>query len=101
MTKYVDLTKKKQFAGKEINEAKVGRFLRVIRNGEKVMVPLGQVKINDNQQYILADTGDIIIVYPPDGVTITKETYDTIMSHGQEIIDELFGDIMNKTENIK
>lgn len=100
MTKYIDLTKKKQFAGKEINEAKVGKFIRIIRNSKKVLVPVSQVKINDYQMYRLADAENVIKIYPGNGVAMTKEEYDGIMEHGKKIIDDLFGDIMKKTENI-
>ena len=100
MANYINLTIKKEFSGREIIDAKIGKFIRVIRNGEKVLVPVSQIKINDYQMYRLADAENIIKIYPGNGVAMTKEQYDDIMKHGQKIIDDMFGDLFKKTENI-
>lgn len=100
MANYINLTEKKEYSGREINSAKVGRFIRIIRNSKKVLVPVSQVKINDYQMYRLADAENVIKIYLGNGVAMTKEEYDGIMEHGKKIIDDMFGDIMKKTENI-
>jgi hypothetical protein len=91
---YINLTIKKEFSGREIIAAKVGRFIRIIRNGKKELVPVSQVKINDYSMYRLADAGTVIKIYPSNGVAMTKDEYNNIMSHGQKIIDDMFGDLM-------
>ena len=96
---YLNLTIKKEFSGRDINSAKCGKFIRIIRNGEKVLVPVSQVKINNYQMYRLADAESVIKIYPSNGVSMTKEEYHDIMNHGNKIIDDMFGDIMNM--NIK
>ena len=97
---YINLNEKKEYSGREITDAKIGKFIRVIRNGEKVLVPVSQIKINDYQMYRLADAENIIKIYPGNGVAMTKDEYNNIMSHGQKIIDDMFGDLFKKTENI-
>ena len=92
---YLNLTIKKEFTGKDINSAKVGKFIRLIRNGEKVLVPVSQVKINDSSVYRLADAESVIKIYPTDKISMTKEEYNDIMNHGNKIIEDLFGDIIN------
>lgn len=100
MANYINLTIKKEFSGREIIDAKIGKFIRVIRNGEKVLVPVSQIKINDYQMYRLADAENVIKIYPGNGVAMTKEQYNDIMKHGQKIIDDMFGDLLDKTKNI-
>ena len=100
MTKYIDLSKKKEFSGREITDAKIGKFIRIIRNSKKVLVPVSQVKINNHSIYRLADAETVIKIYPGNGVAMTKEEYDGIMNHGKKIIDDMFGDLLKKTENI-
>ena len=100
MANYINLTIKKEFSGREIHDAKIGKFIRIIRNGEKTLVPVSQVKLNNYTIYRLADAEAVIKIYPTDKVAMTKEEYNDIMKHGQQIIDDLFGDIMKKTENI-
>lgn len=100
MANYINLNEKKQFSGREINNAKIGKFIRIIRNDKKVLVPVSQIKINDYQMYRLADAENVIKIYPGNGVAMTKDEYNNIMSHGQKIIDDMFGDLFKKTENI-
>lgn len=92
---YINLTIKKEFSGREIIAAKVGKFIRVIRSGKKELVPVSQIKINNSSIYRLADAGTVIKIYPGNGVSMTKEEYDNIMNHGKKLIDDMFGDIMN------
>ena len=101
MANYINLTIKKEFSGREINEAKCGKFIRIIRENKKVLVPVSQVKLNNYTIYRLADAEAVIKIYPTNKVAMTKDEYNNIMSHGQKIIDDMFGDIMKKTENIK
>lgn len=100
MANYINLNEKKQFSGREINNAKIGKFIRIIRNDKKVLIPVSQIKINDYQMYRLADAENVIKIYPGNGVAMTKDEYNNIMSHGQKIIDDMFGDLFKKTENI-
>ena len=100
MANYINLNEKKQFSGREINNAKIGKFIRIIRNDKKVLVPVSQVKLNNYTIYRLADAEAVIKIYPTNKVAMTKEEYDGIMSHGQKIIDDMFGDLFKKTENI-
>ena len=37
MANYINLNEKKQFSGREINNAKIGKFIRIIRNDKKVL----------------------------------------------------------------
>ena len=97
---YINLTIKKEFSGKEITDAKIGKFIRIIRNSKKVLVPVSQVKLNNKSVYRLADAETVIKIYPTNKVAMTKNEYNDIMNHGKQIIDDLFGDIMKKTENI-
>lgn len=92
---YINLNEKNEFSGREIISAKVGKFIRIIRSGKKELVPVSQIKINVCSMYRLADTGTVIKIYPGNGVSMTKEEYDNIMNHGKQIIDDMFGDIMN------
>jgi hypothetical protein len=101
MANYINLTERKEFSGREITDAKIGKFIRIIRNGEKTLVPVSQVKINNHSIYRLADAENVIKIYPGNGVAMTKDEYNNIMSHGQKIIDDMFGDLLKKTENIK
>jgi hypothetical protein len=101
MANYINLAIRKEFSGKEINSAKCGKFIRIIRNSKKTLVPVSQVKLNDSSMYRLADAENIIKIYPSNGVAMTKEQYDDIMNHGKQIIEDMFGDLLKKTENIK
>lgn len=101
MANYINLNEKKQFSGKEINSAKCGKFIRIIRENKKVLVPVSQVKLNNYKIYRLADAENVIKIYPTDKIAMSKEEYNDIMNHGQRIIDDIFGDIMKKTENIR
>lgn len=100
MANYINLTIRKEFSGKEINSAKCGKFIRIIRNSKKTLVPVSQVKLNNSAMYRLADAEAVIKIYPTNKVAMTKDEYNDIMSHGKRIIDDMFGDLLDKTKNI-
>ena len=99
---YIDITKNsKDISGIKIQKAVVGKFIRIIRGNGKEVVPCNTIKINEHAVYNIIDGGSKITISAGNGWTCSRDEYDTLISDGNKIIHDIFGDIMEKTKDIK
>lgn len=102
MTNYIDITKNsKDIPGRDIEEAMLGKFIRIIRGNGKEVIPCNSIKINRHSIYNIIDNGNRITITAVSGWTCTQEEYDNIINDGNEIINNIFGDIIEKTKDFK
>jgi hypothetical protein len=103
MTNYIDITKNtKNIPGRDIEEAMLGKkFIRIIRGKGKEVIPCNSIKINRYSIYNITDNGNRITITAGNGWTCTQKEYNNIINSGNEIINDIFGDIFEKTKNIK
>ena len=102
MTNYIDITKNsKDIPGRDIESAMLGKFIRIIRGNGKEVIPCNSIRINKHGIYNIIDNGNRITITTGNGWTCTQKEYDNIINGGNEIINDIFGDIIEKTKNIK
>ena len=103
MTNYIDITKNaKNIPGRDIESAMLGeKFIRIIRGNDKEVIPCNSININRHGIYNITDNGNRITITTGNGWTCTQKEYDNIINGGNEIINDIFGDIIEKTKNIK
>ena len=92
MTKYI---KPGETLGKEIQAAKLGKFVHIIINGKRETVKVSQIDIDPTRVYKVVDCRGFIKLYPmPDhGWSCSQEEYNNIIREGNKVIDNMFGDI--------
>lgn len=98
---YINITETtKNIPGMDIQAAMFGNFIRVIRGSGKEVIPCNQITINPHAIYDITDNGHAIIITKANGWCCTKEQYDEIMSEGNRILNDIFGDIFAKIDTI-
>ena len=82
--------------GKQINAAKIGKFIHIILDGKKETVKVSQIAIEEGRVYKVVDCHGLIKLYPTSnyGWTCSQEQYDTITKEGNRIIEDMFGDLL-------
>ena len=99
MTNYLNITNNTRISGMDIESSMLGtKFIRIIRNGKKEIVPCNQISINRHAIYNIEDCGNKIVISKANGWTCTKEEYETIQTEGKKVFDDIFGDIFRKIE---
>jgi len=102
MKKYIDITKNgKDIPGRDIEESMLGKFIRIIRGNGKEIIPCNSIKINKHGIYNIIDNGNRITITAVSGWTCTKDEYNDIINGGNEIVNDIFSDIFEKTKDIK
>lgn len=103
MTNYIDITKNaKDIPGNDIESAMLGKkFIRIIRGNGKEVIPCNSIKISRHGIYNITDNGNRITITAGNGWTCTQEEYGNIINDGNEILNNIFGDIIEKTKDFK
>lgn len=100
MTNYINIDDNtKNISGMDIETAMIGKFIRIIRNNKKELVPCNQIKISRHAIYKIEDCGNSIKITKGNGWTCTKEEYENIQTEGKKVFDEIFGDIFKKIDD--
>lgn len=87
----------KEYSGSDIISAQKGKFIKINDGGNKKLVKRSMIKINTNGVYKLVyiPENNTCKLYPVNGWSCSKETYDNIMKDGKRIVDEIFGDLID------
>lgn len=99
MANYINITKNaKNIPGMDIESAMIGKFIRIIRNDKKELVPCNQISINKYAIYDIVDYGTSITITKGNGWCCTQKEYDDIMTGGRKVLNDIFGDIFEKID---
>ena len=99
MANYINITKNaNNIPGMDIESAMIGKFIRIIRNDKKELVPCNQISINKYAIYNIIDYGTSITITKGNGWCCTQKEYDDIMTGGRKVLDDIFGDIFEKID---
>lgn len=103
MTNYIDITKNnKDIPGRDIEEAMLGKkFIRIIRGAGKEVIPCNSIKISRHGIYNITDDGNRITITAGNGWTCTRDEYNNIINDGNKVLNDIFGDIMEKTKDFE